>query len=269
MPGRREVERASGLALRARNLTVTRAGRTALVDLDLDVPAGATVAVIGPNGAGKSTLFDVATALVEPTRGTVEVLGTTPRSARRRVAYVLQSTTTNDLVPLTVREVVTMGRYAIRGPFRPLDGDDRKAIDRALERMAVSDLASLQLRELSAGQRQRVHVAQGLAQEAELLLLDEPATGVDLPAREAIADALADEVARGASVILTTHDVDEAAQADLVILLANRLVAFAVPEEALQSEPLATAFGGHVHVAVDGTLLVDDPHHHEHARRRG
>ncbi|MGH3442944.1 MAG: metal ABC transporter ATP-binding protein [Nitriliruptorales bacterium] len=255
-------------AIRVESLHVRRDGRAALRDVGFAVPTGRLVAIIGPNGAGKSTLLDVLAGLLPPSSGRVEVLGGSPLAVRPRIAYVLQAAQPNGLVPLTVREAVVMGRYAVTGPFGRLGADDREAVDRAMERLAVRDLADRQLAELSTGQRQRVLVAQGLSQEASVLLLDEAATGLDLPSQERIRHAVADEVRRGTTVLFTTHDVADAAAADQVLLLATDLVADGPPAEILSEEPLATAFGAHVHRTPDGMVLVDDPHHHEHEARR-
>lgn len=256
------------LAIRVHDLGVRRGGRTALRGLSFAVPSGRLVAIIGPNGAGKSTLLDVLAGLLAPTTGRAEVLGGPPLAVRPRIAYVLQAAQPNGLVPLTVREAVVMGRYAVRGPFGRLGADDRQAVDGAMERLGIAGIADRQLAELSAGQRQRVLVAQGLAQEAAVLLLDEAATGLDLPSQERIREAVADEVGRGTTVLFTTHDIADAAAADHVVLLATELIADGPPEAVLSEEPLATAFGAHVHRTPEGMVLVDDPHHHEHGARR-
>src|ERR687897_206500 len=157
-----------------------------------------------------------------------------------------------------------------RGPFAPdhragdRDHGDRAAVNRSLERLGVADLARRQLHELSGGQRQRVLVAQGLAQEADLLLLDEPVTGLDVVSRELILEAVAAEQAAGRTVVLSTHDLTDARQADRVMLLANRLVAFGAPDEVLTDRPLAAAYGGRVLALPEGVVVMDDPHHNHH-----
>jgi ABC-type Mn2+/Zn2+ transport system ATPase subunit len=180
------------------------------------------------------------------------------------VALVLQSTDVDRTLPVTVREAVTMARYATRGVFGRLRVADRAAVRRSLERMGVADLAVRQFHELSGGQRQRVLVAQGLAQEADLLLLDEPVTGLDVVSRELILDAVAAERSAGATVVVSTHDLADARRADLVMLLANRVVAFGPPDEVLTDGPLRAAYGGRVLRMPDGVVVVDDPHH-DHA----
>jgi ABC-type Mn2+/Zn2+ transport system ATPase subunit len=253
-----------GHAVSVRDLGVDYGSIRALDAVDLEVPRGTSVALIGPNGSGKSTLLSTFSGLVRPSRGRVEVLGQPARSARRRVAHVLQTTIANEAVPLTVRETVQMGCFAPRGAFRPLRSEDRRAVREAMRRMRIEDLADRQLLELSGGQRQRVYVAQGLAQRAEVLLLDEPITGLDLVTQETITRMIEQERARGVTVVLTTHDVGTAQLADLVVLMATRVVAAGTPGQVLTPANLADAYGGHVHVLDDGTVVLDEAHHHDH-----
>lgn len=227
----------------------------------VEIPTGSVAAVIGPNGSGKSTFLAAVSGLIEPRDGTITVLGSSPGRARARVAHVLQETPTSGQVPLTVLEVVRMGRYAVRGAFGRFTDQDHAAVDAAVERMGLEGLTDRHLTELSGGQRQRVYVAQGLAQEADLLLLDEPATGLDLPSQDRIREVAEEQRTRGRTVVYTTHDVSEAALADQVLLLAGRLVATGTPDDVLTPPLLADAYGGRIHVTDDGALLLDDPHH--------
>jgi ABC-type Mn2+/Zn2+ transport system ATPase subunit len=251
-------------AVTCRDLTVTYGGHTALRDLDLELPAGKVTAVIGPNGSGKSTFLGVLSGLLEASVGQVEILGRPAVQGRRGVAHVLQTTTANAALPLTVRETVRMGAYGRRGWFRRLTREDRAAVDAAIDRLHIRDIERRQLVELSGGQRQRAFVAQGLAQRADVLLLDEPITGLDLVTQDVIADVVAAEAAAGRTVVLTTHDVGTAGLADLVVLLNTGLVAVGPPGEVLQPEVLARAYGQHAHVLDDGTLVLDESHHHDH-----
>jgi manganese transport system ATP-binding protein len=223
------------------------------------VPGGAVTALIGPNGAGKSTLLNALAGLMAPRAGRLEV----PAGARRGgVAYVLQGTKVNEHLPLTAREVVTMGRYATAGLLRRLRSDDRSAVDRALEAVALGDLANRPLHELSGGQRQRAFVAQGLAQEADLLLLDEPITGLDLVSRQHILTVIDAERAAGRTVVVSTHDLGDASAADHLLLLAGRVVASGPPAAVLTDVHLAEAYGGHLLRFGDSTLILDDHPHH-------
>lgn len=248
--------------VRARDVTVAYGDQLAVCDATFTVPVGRTTAVIGPNGSGKTSLLRAISGLEPIDHGELEVLGGRPGSHRAEVAHVMQTTKVNDAVPLTVREVVAMGRYARRGAFGRLRHDDHEAIDEAMARMEVTDLASRHLRELSGGQRQRVYVAQGLAQRARLLLLDEPVTGLDVPSQERIAAAMAEEVAAGRTVVFTTHDLEAAADSHHVLLLATHLVACGTPDEVLTTDHLARAYYGGVVETPEGTLLVNEPHAH-------
>lgn len=233
------------------------------------VSAGTITAVIGPNGSGKSTFLGAVSGLVEPRSGRLRVLGTTPSEARPRVAHVLQETATIGHLPLTVLEVVRMGRYPDLGLVRRFREEDHLAVRDAMTRLEVDSLRDRQLSELSAGQRQRVHVAQGLAQRADMLLLDEPATGLDIPSQERIRDAVRELAEEGRTVVYTTHDVSEAALADRVVLLAGHVVASGSPDEVLTPACLEDAYGRSIHVTDEGSVLLDDPHHrHDRAEHR-
>src|SRR5690606_5860861 len=170
-------------AAAATDLLLAYGTRLALTGASFEIPTGATVALIGPNGSGKSSLLRALAGLLEPRAGSLDVPA---RRRRGAVAIVLQTTEVDRSLPITVRETVTMARYAVRGPFGRLRAADRAAVADALEALEVADLAGRQLHELSGGQRQRVLVAQGLAQRSELLLLDEPVTGLDIVSRELI-----------------------------------------------------------------------------------
>jgi ABC-type Mn2+/Zn2+ transport system ATPase subunit len=259
------TEPTTAVAATATDVLLAYGSRAALSGATFSLPAGSTVALIGPNGSGKSTLLRALAGLLEPRSGRLEV---PVRQRRGAVALVLQTTDVDRTLPVTVRETVTMARYALRGAFARLREDDRAAVDAALARMDVADLAGRQLHELSGGQRQRVLVAQGLAQEADLLLLDEPVTGLDVVSRELILDAVSAERAAGRTVVVSTHDLADARRADVVMLLANRVVAFGPPGEVLTDGPLSAAYGGRVLRVPEGVMVMDDPCHdrgdHQH-----
>ena len=246
-------------AVTATDVSLGYNGRSAVAGATFHIPRGAVTALIGPNGAGKSTLMNAVAGLISPRQGTLDVPAL--RSSRG-VAYVLQATRANENLPITVRDAVTMGRYASAGLLRRLGPDDRQAIDLAMEALAIADLANRPLRELSAGQRQRAFVAQGLAQQAEVLLLDEPITGLDLVSRQHILEAIVAERAAGHAVVVSTHDLADAAAADHLLLLAGRVVASGPPEHVLTEANLAAAYGGHLLRVGDDTLILDDHPHH-------
>ncbi len=251
-------------AVEVTDTTLSYGDHIALEIHSITVREGTVTALIGPNGSGKSTLLHALAGLLRPRHGQTEVLGAEPGIERRRVGYVLQSTEANQHMPLTVAEAVAMGRYATRGWFGGFRAADRRAVAEAMERLVISDLARRQLGELSGGQRQRVFVAQGLAQEADLLLLDEPIGGLDLVSRQAILDVMAGEREAGRTVVFSTHDLGEAAQADHLLLLAGRVVASGPAPEVLTEARLAEAYGGRL-VRLDGgaVLLDDGAHHHD------
>jgi len=227
---------------------------------DFTVPAASFTTLIGPNGSGKTTLLAAIAGLHAPVAGRVEVLGNDPAKVRARLALVPQSTQVSPGLPVTVREVVSMGRYAslgLLGRFRP---PDRAAVDGAIERLGLTDLVDRHLEELSGGQRQRVFVAQGLAQDRDMLLMDEPLTALDGPSTAVIEQVIADERAGGRTVVVTTHDLAEAARSDHVILLAGRVVAEGPPDAVLRGPVLSDAYQSQI-VEVDGRLVFDDPAH--------
>lgn len=259
--------RVKGVAARGVGVAVRYGAVTALERSDFEIVAGQITAVIGPNGSGKSTLLNLIAGLVTPSAGTMEV-----GVDRRRISYVMQATKVNESLPVTVREVVAMGRYASLGLYRRPDRDDRAAVARAMERLEISDLGSRHLNELSGGQRQRVFVAQGLAQEHDLLLLDEPLTGIDLTTAQAIDDVIHGETAEGCAVVMTTHDLSEARSADHVVLLSGRVVASGPPAEVLTEPILVEAYGPSLLHVERGKVFLDDPAHapvgsrHSHER---
>ncbi len=246
-------------AVRARDVAFRYGEGIAVARSTFTIPAGEITALIGPNGSGKSTLLSGIAGLIRPAEGELEV---TPIAGRaRRIAYVLQATKVNDALPITVYEVIAMGRYAGKGAYRWLRAEDRTAIQEAMDRMDVAHLGDHHLHELSGGQRQRVFVAQGLAQDHDVLLLDEPVTGLDLTSAQAIDDVIHDENAHGCTVVLTTHDLAEARVADHVVLLAGRVVSSGSPRDVLTAEWLTAAYGPSVLHVDSGHVLVDDPAH--------
>jgi iron complex transport system ATP-binding protein len=233
--------------------------RVVLQASSFTIPDGAVTALIGPNGAGKSTVLNAVAGLLTPRSGRLDVPA---RERRGGVAYVLQATQANEHLPITVRETVTMGRYATAGAFRRLRAADRRAVEAAMGSVAITALANRPLRELSGGQRQRAFVAQGLAQDADVLLLDEPITGLDLVSRQHIIDAIAHEREAGRAVMVSTHDLGDAAAADHLLLLAGRVVASGAPDAVLTEANLSAAYGGHLLRVGERTLILDDHPHH-------
>jgi zinc/manganese transport system ATP-binding protein len=217
-------------AVRLHALSAGYARRTVLHEVTTELPPAQVTAVVGPNGSGKSTLLGVLAGVLTPVAGTVT-------TSTRRPAFVVQHSAVPTALPITVRETVAMGRWAHRGPWRHLSEEDKKLVDMFLHRMGIADLARRQLGSLSGGQRQRALLAQALAQESDLLLLDEPDAGLDTQARHDIATAMADARTSGVTVVHATHDLDQARKADHCLLLRDgRLVAEGPPHAVLHDE---------------------------------
>jgi zinc/manganese transport system ATP-binding protein len=220
--------------VRFTDLSAGYPGRPVLRQLDAEIPALAITALVGPNGSGKSTLLGVMAGVIKPTSGRLHHTGERPP------AFVPQRSAVADALPLTVRQTVEMGRWGDRGPWRRLTRQDHATVDQALERLGITELATRQLGELSGGQRQRALIAQGLAQESDLLLLDEPTTGLDPEARDRIAALLTELVADGVTVVQATHDLETARSADACLLLRDgQLAGRGHPEHVLTAAALA------------------------------
>ena len=253
--------------VRAVDLTVRFGAVTALdcichdFCLGHDFIPGTTTAVMGPNGAGKTTLLECLAGLLRPSSGRVA-------GAPGRVAYVRQQAPAG-WMPLTAREVLAMGRYRARGLTGRLRAADRAVMRAAADRLDVAGLLNRPYGDLSGGQRQRVVIAQALALEPNLLLLDEPISGLDLPSQERILAVLDESAASGLAVVITTHHLDEARHCHEVLLLANRLVAAGPPEKVLTPDLLRETFGprtlgDHRRHDHEHSLLVLDDHGHSH-----
>ena len=231
-------------ALEVRRLTVSYGARPAVWDVDAAFPQGALSAVVGPNGSGKSTLLKAALGLVPAESGHVRVLGRPLRQARRRIAYVPQRDAVDWDFPITVREVVEMGRHPHRGWVRRLLREDHALVDAALERVGMRALADRQIGRLSGGQRQRAFVARALAQDADLLVLDEPFVGIDARTEAALLDVLAGVRDAGRSVVMVHHDLRTVRDVvDHALLLNVRAVAEGPPVQVLAPDLLRRAYG--------------------------
>jgi manganese/iron transport system ATP-binding protein len=244
-------------ALRLDSLGVAYGRQSVLAGVTGEVASGGSLALIGPNGAGKSTLIKAILGLVPAVTGTIEVLGTTPSRARGRVAYVPQAEMLDPEFPVTVTQVVLMGRYRRIGWVRRAGKADRAAADGALERVGLTGRAGHRFGILSGGQRQRVLLARALAQEPELLLLDEPFNGVDSTTTEVLLDVLAEQRKRGVAVVMATHDLSIAHLAcDTGCLINHHQVAFAPIGEALTPELLGETYGRSAVVLAGGSTIV-------------
>ncbi|PRX45609.1 manganese/zinc/iron transport system ATP- binding protein [Prauserella shujinwangii] len=231
-------------ALALRGVSASYGGRAVLEDVDLDIPGGRLSAVVGPNGAGKSTLVKAALGLVPAVRGEVRLLGEPLRRIRSRVAYVPQQDTVARDFPITAVQVVEMGRYPHRGWLRRLTRHDDELVAAAMAQVGVEALADQPIDELSGGQRQRVFLARALAQQADLVILDEPFTAVDARTESALLEVLTGLCERGRSVVAVHHDLRTVRDRfDHAALLAGRVVAAGPPREVLTAGNLERAYG--------------------------
>jgi len=220
------------------------------------VEPGVAVALIGPNGAGKTTLIKAILGLVPIVSGRIEVLGTTPEAARARVAYVPQAEALDPQFPVSVLQVVVMGRYRAIGWGRRPSRADKAAARAALDEVGLAQRAGDRFGVLSGGQRQRVLLARAVAQEARLLLLDEPFTGVDATTTDSVLTVLHRLRRAGVAVVMSTHDLSVAHLAcDEACLINRHQVAFGPVEDALTPELLKATYGGAA-LLLDGGATV-------------
>jgi ABC-type Mn2+/Zn2+ transport system ATPase subunit len=266
-PAERAVENAAPVTVRLRGVTSGYGDRVAIADVDLEIPSGSLLAIIGPNGSGKSTLLKTIAGLLVPFNGLVEVFGGPARLAAKRIAYVPQAELVDWAFPVTVGDVVMMGRVPLIGIGRSPGRVDRDAVDGALATVRMTDERNRQIGALSGGQRRRVFLAKALAAEPDLYLLDEPVTGVDVTTQEDLMRILEAESDRGRTVIATTHDLGSAAHHFRQVALVNgRIVAFGPADLVLDPALLAATYGGHVIVLPAGDrTIIDDAHHHDQA----
>ncbi|WP_058235143.1 metal ABC transporter ATP-binding protein [Devriesea agamarum] len=233
-------------ALEVKGLTVRYAQTLALDGVDLSLPAGRITGLVGMNGAGKSTLLNAISGSVAVQAGSITIDGGPPIRARRlgRLALVPQRDRLDPTFPIDVRHVVMTGRYPHMGITRRAHRRDRERVHEALERVGLADLASRPFGALSGGQRQRVLIARAIAQEAGLLLLDEPFAGVDRTSEERLVSVLADIAQEGACLLVSTHHLDSIESwCDDIVLLNRRIVAHGPAGDVLTPKLLAAALG--------------------------
>jgi manganese/iron transport system ATP-binding protein len=230
--------KSSNSVLEVHNLTVSYNGSYALEGISFAVEAGEQVAIVGPNGAGKSTLFKAMVGLIHPRAGSIE-------TNDAEIGYVTQRSAVDWSFPVTVHDVVMMGRIGKMGWLRWQRPRDRDIVQRSLAQVHMAEYAGRQIGELSGGQQQRVFIARALAQEATILLMDEPFSGVDAPAQESILEILDRLRQQGVTMLVSTHDLNLAVERfDRLALLNQRLVAYGLPREVVTPRNLAAAYGG-------------------------
>lgn len=249
-------------------VTVAYSHRIALYDITLTIKRGEFIGVIGPNGSGKSTMLKSILGLTKPLRGKLSLFGDNcpfARSFRSRIGYLPQREVIDPRFPIIVRELVLMGRYGTIGLLHSPTKKDKEVAMQALKQVGMEDFAEEPVGHLSGGQQQRVLIARALAQEPEVLLLDEPTTGLDVAAQEKIVDIICKiHKEKGITVLFVTHDVNQiSSHVDKLAYLNRRLYAFGRPEEVLRRETLTQIYGTEVTV-LEGhgrpQVIVGDHH---------
>jgi manganese/zinc/iron transport system ATP- binding protein len=227
-----------------RGLTVSYGQRPVLRSVSFDVQRGNLVGIVGPNGAGKSTLLKAMLGLIEAESGTVIIDGRPASDCRDRVAYVPQTEAVDWDFPVTVFDVVLMGRYGRLGWFSRPGRADRVAAAEALALVGMEDFRDRHIRQLSGGQQQRVFLARALSQQADILLLDEPFAGVDAATEQAIFELIDRLTAEGKTMLVVNHDLSILNRFDYVMLLNERVVAFGPTDQVLTDQNLRRTYGG-------------------------
>ncbi|MEM9421709.1 MAG: manganese/iron ABC transporter ATP-binding protein [Pseudomonadota bacterium] len=251
-----------------KDLWVTyRNGHTALEDVAFSIPKGTITALVGINGAGKSTVFKAIMGFVPPMRGQIRVLGLPVQKALRKnlVAYVPQAEEVDWTFPVLVKDVVMMGRYGHMNFLRRPSSADHAAVKKAMERVDIRDLADRQIGELSGGQRKRVFLARALAQDAQVILLDEPFTGVDVKTETQIVELLRTLREEGRVMLVSTHNLGTVPEfCDRAILMKKTVISYGTTEETFTRENLEKAFGGVLRVfTLSGKRLHEDDDNRE------
>ena len=245
----------AGAGIEVDRLTVAYHGLVALEDVDLHLSPGTICGLVGMNGSGKSTLFKAVMGFVPVQRGQVRVAGLAPKAMQKRglVAYVPQSEEVDWAFPVSVEDVVMMGRYGFMSPLRIPRAADRRAVAEALERTDMSALAGRQIGELSGGQKKRAFLARALAQQATVLLLDEPFAGVDVTTQSMITELLLELRADGRTMLVSTHDLPSVGEfANEVVLLNRRVIAHGPAAHVMTADNLAQTFGQRL-IRIPGT----------------
>lgn len=259
-----------------KDVTVTyRNGHTALREASFSVPGGSIAALVGVNGSGKSTLFKAVMGFVRAS-GTISILGMTPSLALRKnlVAYVPQSEEVDWTFPVLVEDVVMMGRYGHMGFMRRPKENDRRIVAQALERVDMLDLRHRQIGELSGGQKKRIFLARAIAQQGEVILLDEPFTGVDVKTEAKIIDLLRELRDEGKTLLVSTHNLGSVTEfCDYTVMVKGTVLASGPTETTFTAENLERAFSGVLrHVVLSGSeerIITDDERPFVTHRREG
>jgi manganese/iron transport system ATP-binding protein len=246
--------------LKISNLSVRYENGLALDGINFELKAGQHLAVVGPNGAGKSTLFKVIAGVLTPSEGKVHIYGHEP-GGHICIAYVSQRNQVDLNFPVTVADVVMMGRIGKLGLFHNPKNTDWEIVRHTLEVVGMQNLANRQISQLSGGQQQRMFIARALAQEAELMLMDEPLTGLDTTSQEELLLVLDELKKRGVTILVAMHDLRLAADRfKHVLLLNHKLLGIGLPQEIFKPERLMQAYGNHLQLLATeaGTIVLED-----------
>ncbi|MCC5921729.1 MAG: metal ABC transporter ATP-binding protein [Cyclobacteriaceae bacterium] len=245
------------IALEAHDLSVGYDGKPVLWGIDLQVPVGSLTGVIGPNGAGKSTFIKAIMGLTPTMSGYVRLFNKKLDDVRKQIAYVPQKEAVDWDFPISVTELVMMGRFPHMGWMKRPTKKDREVVEETLEKMKISDLSTKQIGQLSGGQQQRAFIARALAQEASIYLLDEPFAGVDANSEKVIINLLKEQVKEGKTAIVVHHDLNAVnTYFDRLILLNLRLVANGPTDEVFRTDYLKETFGGELSLLAEMSELL-------------
>jgi len=243
--------------LELHNISVSYQNRIALKNLTVDIPHGEQIAIIGPNGAGKSTLFKALVGLLPLREGRILIHGMPLGHHLDCVAYVPQREEVDWRFPVTVKDVVMMGRYGRLGWLQKPGKIDNEIVHRSISQMGITDLTCRSIGDLSGGQQQRVFLARSIAQEPHIMLLDEPFTGVDAATQEATLVLLDQLREKQVTVLVSTHDLDLAMRRfDRIMLINRSLIAYGSPDQVFSHGNLHKAFGGQI-LSINGAIVVD------------
>ena len=256
-------DKQANVGISAQDVTVTyRNGHTALWNASFEVPRGTVTALVGVNGSGKSTLFKAIMGFVPAAKGTIKILGLDVKEAlaKNLVAYVPQSEEVDWAFPVLVEDVVMMGRYGHMGFLRRPKKADHEAVNEALRRVSMQDFRTRQIGELSGGQRKRVFLARSLAQDGQVILLDEPFTGVDVKTEEQIVGLLRELRDEGRVMLVSTHNLGSVPEfCDRTVLVKGTVLSYGLTETTFTRETLEETFGGVLrHFTLGGDALHDD-----------
>jgi ABC-type Mn2+/Zn2+ transport system ATPase subunit len=227
----------------AHNLDIGYQGEVVVPQVNFELTCGQSLALVGINGSGKTTLLKTIVGLLPPIKGEIRVLGNPPGKNPHQLAYLSQLHDAGFILPLRVKDVVQMGRFTEKGLFGRMTPKDEDIISTSMQRMGIEDQRDSPLRLLSGGQQQRVYMAQVLARQADLIVLDEPTSSLDASGRDLFSHIMNEERNRGAMIVVATHDIQLAAECNQAMLLAHEVVAVGPGEEILTPEALLKTFG--------------------------